>query len=183
MRFAIGLSRDEPETQYRGQPLGDYDAVLPRIGTSITFFGLAVVRQFEQMKVYTPNTSNGIANSRDKLRSTQLFSAHGVGIPATTFARNRANVLPAIERVSGAPVVIKLLEGIEGATGLDIALLTLHRGEADIANPKASRALKAEDQLVCFDKLESIRALVPKRRRRSARPTVQELPEGDALLA
>jgi len=114
LRFAIDLTGDEPDLQYRGKPLSDYDAVLPRIGASITFFGLAVVRQFEQMDTYTPNTSNGIANSRDKLRSIQILSRHGIRIPATTFARYRADVLPAIERVGGAPVVIKLLEGTQG---------------------------------------------------------------------
>ncbi|MFT5203710.1 MAG: ribosomal protein S6--L-glutamate ligase [Candidatus Aldehydirespiratoraceae bacterium] len=114
LRFAIDLAGDEPDLQYRGKPLADYDAILPRIGASITFFGLAVVRQFEQMDTYTPSTSNGIANSRDKLRSIQILSRHGVQIPATTFARDRADVLPAIERVGGAPVVIKLLEGTQG---------------------------------------------------------------------
>lgn len=114
LRFAIDLAGDEPDLQYRGKQLSDYDAVLPRIGASITFFGLAVVRQFEQMDTYTPNTSNGIANSRDKLRSIQILSRHGVRIPATTFAQGRADVLPAIERVGGAPVVIKLLEGTQG---------------------------------------------------------------------
>jgi ribosomal protein S6--L-glutamate ligase len=114
LRFSIDLSGDEPDLQYRGRPLPDYDAVLPRIGASITFFGLAVVRQFEQMDVYSPNTANGIANSRDKLRSIQILARHGVGIPATTFVRDRADVLPAIERVGGAPVVIKLLEGTQG---------------------------------------------------------------------
>lgn len=114
LRFAIDLSGDEPDLQYRGKALSDYDAVLPRIGASITFFGMAVVRQFEQMDVYTPTTSNGIANSRDKLRSIQILSRHNVRIPATTFARDRADVLPAIERVGGAPVVIKLLEGTQG---------------------------------------------------------------------
>ncbi|MEL7157653.1 MAG: RimK family alpha-L-glutamate ligase [Actinomycetota bacterium] len=114
LRFAIDLASDEPDLLYRGKPLSDYDAVIPRIGASITFFGLAVVRQFEQMDVYTPNTSNGIANARDKLRSIQILSRHDVGIPATTFARDRADVLPAIERVGGAPVVIKLLEGTQG---------------------------------------------------------------------
>lgn len=108
LRFAIDLSGDEPALQYRGKPLGDYDAVLPRIGASITFFGMAVVRQFEQMDVYTPTPANGIANSRDKLRSMQILSRHEIGIPATTFVRDRADVLPAIERVGGAPVVIKL---------------------------------------------------------------------------
>ncbi len=114
LRFAIDLTRDEPDLQYRGKLLADYDAVLPRIGASITFFGLAVVRQFEQMDVYTPNSSNGIANSRDKLRSIQILSRHDIGIPATTFVRDRADVLAAIERVGGAPVVIKLLEGTQG---------------------------------------------------------------------
>jgi ribosomal protein S6--L-glutamate ligase len=114
LRFAIDLSAGEPDLQYRGKPLSHYDAVLPRIGASITYFGLAVVRQFEQMDVYTPNTSNGIANSRDKLRAIQILSRHDIGIPATTFARDRADVLPAIERVGGAPVVIKLLEGTQG---------------------------------------------------------------------
>ncbi len=114
LRFAIDLSGDEPDLQYRGKPLSHYDAVLPRIGASITFYGLAVVRQFEQMDVYTPNTSNGIANSRDKLRSIQILSRHDIRIPATTFVRDRADVLQAIERVGGAPVVIKLLEGTQG---------------------------------------------------------------------
>lgn len=114
LRFAIDLAGDEPDIQYRGRPLAELDAILPRIGASITFFGLAVVRQFEQMDVYTPNTSHGIANSRDKLRSIQILSRHDVGIPATTFVRDRADVLAAIERVGGAPVVIKLLEGTQG---------------------------------------------------------------------
>jgi len=114
LRFAIDLSGDEPDLQYRGRQLSDYDAVLPRIGASITFYGMAVVRQFEQMDVYTPNTSAGIANSRDKLRAIQILSRHRIGIPATTFVRDRSDVLAAIERVGGAPVVIKLLEGTQG---------------------------------------------------------------------
>ncbi|TPW71668.1 RimK family alpha-L-glutamate ligase [Schumannella sp. 10F1B-5-1] len=114
LRFAIDLSGDEPDLQFRGRRLSDYDAVLPRIGSSITYFGTAVVRQFEQMDVYTPNTANGISNARDKLRATQILSRHSIGMPATTFVRNRADVRPAIERVGGAPVVIKLLEGTQG---------------------------------------------------------------------
>lgn len=114
LRFAIDLSGKTPMLQYRGNQLSHYDAVLPRVGASITFFGLAVVRQFEQIDVYTPNPSNGIANSRDKLRSIQILSRHDIGIPPTTFVRDRADVLAAIERVGGAPVVIKLLEGTQG---------------------------------------------------------------------
>jgi ribosomal protein S6--L-glutamate ligase len=114
LRFAIDLSGPEPDLQYRGKPLSDYDAIVPRIGSSITYFGTAVVRQFEQMDVYTPNTANGISNARDKLRATQILSRHNIAMPATTFVRNRADVRPAIERVGGAPVVIKLLEGTQG---------------------------------------------------------------------
>jgi ribosomal protein S6--L-glutamate ligase len=114
LRFAIDLSGTEPDLQFRGKPLSHYDAVLPRIGASITYFGTALVRQFEQMDVYTPNTANGIANARDKLRATQILSRHQIGMPATTFVRDRADVIPAIERVGGAPVVIKLLEGTQG---------------------------------------------------------------------
>ncbi|QIK74975.1 RimK family alpha-L-glutamate ligase [Nocardioides piscis] len=114
LRFAIDLSGDEPDLQFRGKQLSDYDAILPRIGNSITYFGTAVVRQFEQMDVYTPNTAYGISNSRDKLRASQILSKHAIEMPATTFVRDRADVIPAIERVGGAPVVIKLLEGTQG---------------------------------------------------------------------
>ena len=114
LRFAIDLSGPAPDLQYRGKPLSDYDAIIPRIGASITYFGTAVVRQFEQMDVYTPNTANGISNARDKLRATQILSRHSIAMPPTEFVRNRADVRPAIERVGGAPVVIKLLEGTQG---------------------------------------------------------------------
>ena len=114
LRFGIDLSTDEPDLRFRGRPLSSYDAVLPRIGASVTYFGTAVVRQFEQMDVYTPNTANGIMNSRDKLRATQILSRHSIGMPATVFVRNRSEVSTAIDMVGGAPVVIKLLEGTQG---------------------------------------------------------------------
>jgi ribosomal protein S6--L-glutamate ligase len=114
LRFAIDLSGDEPDLQFRGRQLSEYDAILPRIGASITYYGTAVVRQFEQMDVYTPNTANGISNARDKLRANQILSRHGIAMPPTAFVRNRADVVPAIERVGGAPVVLKLLEGTQG---------------------------------------------------------------------
>ncbi|GGO61206.1 putative alpha-L-glutamate ligase [Microbacterium nanhaiense] len=114
LRFAIDLTSDEPDLLYRGKQLSDYDAILPRIGSSITYFGTAVVRQFEQMDVYTPNTANGIQSARDKLRANQILSRHNIAMPATAFVRNRADVRQAIERVGGAPVVIKLLEGTQG---------------------------------------------------------------------
>jgi len=114
VKFAIDLEEGEPELYYRQKLLSAYDAVLPRIGASITYFGMAVVRQFEQMDVFCVNTAAGIATSRDKLRSLQVLSRHHVGIPKTTFVRDKKDVLPAIERVGGAPVIIKLLEGTQG---------------------------------------------------------------------
>jgi len=124
LRFTLELEEGEPELYYRSKVLSEYDAILPRIGASISYFGTAVVRQFEQMDVYTPNTSNGITNSRDKLRSMQILSRHAVGIPHTTFVRDRADVLPAIERLGGAPVVIKILEGTQGV-GVILAETTM----------------------------------------------------------
>jgi ribosomal protein S6--L-glutamate ligase len=114
VKFAIDLEQGEPDLYYRQKLLSTYDAVLPRIGASITYFGMAVVRQFEQMDVYCANSAAGIATSRDKLRSLQVLSRHHVGIPKTTFVRDKKDVLPAIVRVGGAPVIIKLLEGTQG---------------------------------------------------------------------
>lgn len=114
LKFAIDLAEGEPDLFYRSKQLSDYDAVLPRIGASITYFGTAVVRQFEQMDVFSANSSAGVTNSRDKLRSLQILSRHQIGIPQTTFVRDRKDILPAIERVGGAPVIIKLLEGTQG---------------------------------------------------------------------
>ncbi|MCR9144089.1 MAG: RimK family alpha-L-glutamate ligase [bacterium] len=114
LKFAISLDKSSPDLHYRGKVLSDYDGVIPRIGASITFFGTSVVRQFEQMGVFCANSSLGIANSRDKLRSLQILSRFDVGIPATEFVRDKHDVLPAIERVGGAPVIIKLLEGTQG---------------------------------------------------------------------
>jgi len=114
LRFDIDLQPGEPDLYFRSKQLSDYDAVLPRIGSSITYFGTAVVRQFEQMDVFCANSSWGITNSRDKLRSLQILSRHQIGIPQTTFVRDKKDVLPAIERVGGAPVIIKLLEGTQG---------------------------------------------------------------------
>ena len=158
LRFGIDLSAPEPDLQYRGRPLEDFDAVLPRIGASITFFGLAVVRQFEQMDVYTPSPSNGIANSRDKLRSIQILSRHDVAIPATTFVRDRADVLPAIERVGGAPVVIKLLEGTQGI-GVILAPDT-KVAEAVIETLQSTRQNVLIQRFVAESKGRDVRALV-----------------------
>lgn len=114
LKFAIDLQKGVPDLYFRQKALSDYDAVLPRIGASITYFGTAVVRQFQEMDVFCANTAHGINNSRDKLRSLQILSRHHIGIPRTTFVRDKKDVLPAIERVGGAPVIIKLIEGTQG---------------------------------------------------------------------
>lgn len=114
LKFAIDLQRGVPDLYYRQEPLSTYDAVLPRIGASITYYGTAVVRQFQEMDVFCANTAHGILNSRDKLRSLQILSRHHIGIPRTTFVRDKKDVLAAIERVGGAPVIIKLIEGTQG---------------------------------------------------------------------
>jgi ribosomal protein S6--L-glutamate ligase len=114
LKFAIDLQKGVPDLYYRQKPLSTYDAVLPRVGASITYFGTAVVRQFQEMDVFCANTAHGIINSRDKLRSLQILSRHHIGIPRTTFVRDKKDVIPAIQRVGGAPVVIKLIEGTQG---------------------------------------------------------------------
>ena len=114
LKFAISCNQGTPELFYRNSVLPPYDGVIPRVGASITFYGTSVVRQFEQMDVFCANSATGIANSRDKLRSTQILSRYDIGIPPTEFVRDKSDVLPAIERVGGAPVIIKLLEGTQG---------------------------------------------------------------------
>jgi ribosomal protein S6--L-glutamate ligase len=114
LKFAISCNQGTPELFYKNKVLEHYDGVIPRIGASITFYGTSVVRQFEQMEVFCANSATGIANSRDKLRSSQILSRYDIGIPPTEFVRDKSDVLPAIERVGGAPVIIKLLEGTQG---------------------------------------------------------------------
>lgn len=114
LKFAIDLEKGAPELYYRQKILSHYDAVLPRIGASITYFGTAVVRQFQQMDVFCANTARPIILSRDKLRTLQILSRYGLGIPPTTFVRDKKDVMPAIARVGGAPVIIKLIEGTQG---------------------------------------------------------------------
>jgi len=114
LKFAIDLQKGLPDLYFRQKKLSSYDAVLPRIGASVTYYGTAVVRQFQEMDVFCANTAHGITNSRDKLRSLQILSRHNIGIPRTTFVRDKKDILPSIERVGGAPVVIKLIEGTQG---------------------------------------------------------------------
>ncbi len=113
-RCYMNIASHRPEIHYKGQELTDYDAVIPRIGASITFYGTAVLRQFEMMGVYPLNESVAISRSRDKLRSLQLLSRKGIGLPVTGFANSPDDVEDLLKMVGGAPVVIKLLEGTQG---------------------------------------------------------------------
>jgi ribosomal protein S6--L-glutamate ligase len=114
LRCTLDIASHRPRVLYGGRELAGYEAVIPRIGASVTFFGTAVVRQFEMMQVYTVNESVAIARSRDKLRSLQLLSRKGIGLPVTIFAHRTSNPQEVIELAGGAPVVIKLLEGTQG---------------------------------------------------------------------
>jgi len=114
LRCYIDIAPHNPEIHYQGKSLTGYDAVIPRIGASVTFFGTAVLRQFEVMGVYPLNESVGISRSRDKLRSMQLLSRQDIGLPVTVFAHRTSNAEELLEIAGGAPVVIKLLEGTQG---------------------------------------------------------------------
>ncbi|MBQ0726002.1 MAG: 30S ribosomal protein S6--L-glutamate ligase [Thalassolituus oleivorans] len=110
----MDITSNKPTVRYKGEALPAYDAVIPRIGASVTFYGTAVVRQFEMMNTFSINESVAISRSRDKLRSLQLLSRKGIGLPRTGFAHRPDNVEDLINNVGGAPLVIKLLEGTQG---------------------------------------------------------------------
>jgi len=158
LRFSIDLEQGEPDLFYRSKRLSHYDAIVPRIGASITYFGTAVVRQFEQMDVFTAAASAGIANSRDKLRCLQILSRHQIGIPQTTFVREKKDVLPAIERVGGVPIIIKLLEGTQGV-GVILAD-SVKIAEAIIETLQSTRQNVLVQKFVAESKGRDIRAFV-----------------------
>lgn len=110
----INVASHRPEMHYKGKILEGFDAVIPRIGASITFFGTAVLRQFEVMGVYPLNESVSISRSRDKLRSLQLLARRGIGLPVTVFAHATSQAEDILDMLGGAPVIIKLLEGTQG---------------------------------------------------------------------
>jgi ribosomal protein S6--L-glutamate ligase len=158
LQFDISVSRRTPELFYQGRPVGPVDAVVPRIGASITHFGLAVVRQFEMMGVYCLNESQAIARSRDKLRCLQLLSRHDIGLPPTIYTRDAEHVPACIERVEGPPVVVKLLQGTQGI-GVVLA-------ESTMAASSVIEAFHGLDQNILIQKFireangSDIRALV-----------------------
>jgi ribosomal protein S6--L-glutamate ligase len=114
LRCYMTIASQRPTIHYKGEELKGYDAIVPRIGASITFYGTAVVRQFEMMGVYSINESVAISRSRDKLRSLQLLARKGIGLPVTGFAHSTQYTNDLIKMVGGAPLVIKLLEGTQG---------------------------------------------------------------------
>jgi ribosomal protein S6--L-glutamate ligase len=114
LRCYMNITSHRPSIHYKGEELGDFDAVIPRIGASVTFYGAAVLRQFEMIGVYPLNESVAIVRARDKLRSLQLLSRKGIGLPVTGFAHAPDDVQDLIKMVGGAPLVIKLLEGTQG---------------------------------------------------------------------
>lgn len=114
LRCYMNITSHNPSIHYRGEELSGLDAIIPRIGASVTFYGTAVVRQFEMMNVYCVNESVAISRSRDKLRCLQLLARKGVGLPVTGFASSTMYTQDLINIVGGAPLVIKLLEGTQG---------------------------------------------------------------------
>ncbi len=158
LKLAIDLEELEPDLYYKQKRLMAFDAVLPRIGASLTYYGTAVVRQFQQMDVFSANSADGILNSRDKLRSLQILSRHKIGMPATAFVKDKKDILPAIERVGGAPVVIKLLEGTQG-----IGVLLAHTVEMATSIVELLQSQKQNvliQKFVAESKGRDIRAIV-----------------------
>jgi ribosomal protein S6--L-glutamate ligase len=134
----IVIEQKNPQIFYKGEPLSRVDAVIPRIGASVTFYGTAVVRQFEMMKVFTTTESQAMVRSRDKLRSMQILSRAGVGLPKTVFTNHSKDVAAVVKSVGGAPCIIKLLEGTQG-----IGVVLADTEKSAIAVIEAFNSLKA----------------------------------------
>jgi len=125
----MNITSKKPELRYFGETLEGFDAVIPRIGASHTFYGMAVLRQFEMMGVYPVNESVAIGRSRDKLRSLQLLARDGVGLPVTAFAYDSKRTDDLLNIVGGAPVVVKLLEGTQG---IGVVLSETHKSAKSV---------------------------------------------------
>jgi ribosomal protein S6--L-glutamate ligase len=137
-RCYMNIVSHKPEIHYRGESIRGVDAIIPRIGASISFYGAAVVRQFEMMGVYSLNESVAITRSRDKLRALQLLSRKGIGLPVTGFANSPDDTEDLLQVVGGAPVVIKLLEGTQG---VGVVLAETKKAASSVI--EAFRGLKA----------------------------------------
>jgi ribosomal protein S6--L-glutamate ligase len=137
-RCYMNIVSHNPQIHYNGEPIKGLDAIIPRIGASVSFYGAAVVRQFEMMGVYSVNESVAITRSRDKLRASQLLSRKGIGLPVTGFANSPGDTDDLLELVGGAPVVIKLLEGTQG-----VGVVLAETKQAAESVIEAFRGLKA----------------------------------------
>lgn len=158
LKFSIFVEHQAPELFYRGKRLSHYDAVIPRIGASVTAYGTSVVRQFQQMGVFCANTANAINNTRDKLRCLQILSKYDIGLAPTSFVRDRKDILDAISRVGGAPVIIKLLEGTQG---VGVILAENQKiAEAILETMHGARQNVLIQKFVAESKGKDIRALV-----------------------
>jgi ribosomal protein S6--L-glutamate ligase len=129
LRCYMNITSHRPGIHYKGQELNGYDAVIPRIGASVTFYGTAVLRQFEMMGVYPLNESVAISRSRDKLRALQLLSRKGIGMPITGFANKPDDIEDLITMVGGPPLVIKLLQGTQG---MGVVLAETHQAAESV---------------------------------------------------
>lgn len=114
LRCYMNISAHKPSIHFKGEPLMGFDAIIPRIGASVTFYGTAVVRQFEMMNVYSLNESQAITRARDKLRSMQLLAREGIGLPITSFGHSPDDKQDLLRLIGKAPYVVKLLEGTQG---------------------------------------------------------------------
>jgi ribosomal protein S6--L-glutamate ligase len=110
----VVMEPGKPEIYYKDHPIVDVDAIIPRIGASVTFYGSSIIRQFEMLKTYSTLSSLALVRSRDKLRATQILARHGIGFPKTAFAKYPSDVDYLIKQVGGAPLIVKLLEGTQG---------------------------------------------------------------------
>ena len=147
LRCYMNITSHKPVVHYKGETLDNFDAVIPRIGASITFYGTAVLRQFEMMKLFTVNESVAISRSRDKLRSLQMLARDGIGLPVTGFAHSPDDTADLIKLVNGAPLIVKLLEGTQG---IGVVLAETHRAAESVS--EAFRGLKAHFLLQEFIK-------------------------------
>jgi len=152
------IARKDPHVVYNGEPLSHVDAIIPRIGASVTFYGTSVVRQFESMKVFSTVESQALVRSRDKLRSLQILSRAGVDMPRTVFTNYSKDVAGAVDRIGGAPCIIKLLEGTQG-----LGVVLAESRKAAIAVIEAFNSLKARvivQEFIKEARGEDIRAFV-----------------------
>ncbi|MGB5452043.1 MAG: 30S ribosomal protein S6--L-glutamate ligase [Sedimenticolaceae bacterium] len=138
LRCYMNITSNRPSIHFKGEDLTGFDAVIPRIGASVTFYGTAVLRQFEMMNVLPLNESVAISRSRDKLRSLQLLARKGIGLPVTGFAHSPDDTGDLIDMVGGAPLVIKLLEGTQG---IGVVLAETHKAAESVI--EAFMGLKA----------------------------------------